>query len=80
MHPLKNFYTPLRGAPEKCFKSGPALANASPGYSSFKTVICVKEMVNKAFIFWCDVKIKGRLKAVKVTAAPFFENLHVVSK
>jgi len=25
-----NFYTPLSGAPQKCFKSGPALANADP--------------------------------------------------
>jgi len=30
MHPLKNFYTPLSGPPQKCFKSGPALANAGP--------------------------------------------------
>jgi len=31
MHPLENFYTPLSGAPQKFFKSGPALANAGPG-------------------------------------------------
>jgi len=30
MYALKNFYTPLSGAPQKCFKSGPALANAGP--------------------------------------------------
>ena len=30
MHPLKNFYTPLSGATQKCFKSGPTLANDSP--------------------------------------------------
>jgi len=28
MHPLKNFYTPLSRTPQKCFQSGPALANA----------------------------------------------------
>ena len=28
MHPLKNFYTPLRGTPQKCFQSGSELANA----------------------------------------------------
>jgi len=34
MHPLKIFYTPLSGAPRKCFKSGPTLANAGPVYDS----------------------------------------------
>ena len=28
MHLLKNFYTSLSGAPQNCFKSGSALANA----------------------------------------------------
>jgi len=32
MEPFKNFYTPLSGAPKKCVKSGPALANAGPAY------------------------------------------------
>jgi len=31
MHLLKNFCTPLSGAPQTCFKSGPALANTGPG-------------------------------------------------
>jgi len=31
MQPLKNFYTSLSGAPQKCFKSGPALPNVGPG-------------------------------------------------
>jgi len=30
MHDLNYFYTQLSGAPQKCFKSGPALANAGP--------------------------------------------------
>jgi len=37
MHPLKHFYTPLSGAPQKCFKSGPALANAGPDRSKPST-------------------------------------------
>jgi len=54
MHPLKNFYTPLSGAPQNCFKSSHALANAGPGLCfvcledqtlakkrpSFKTFFC----------------------------------------
>jgi len=32
VHPLKKFYTSLSGALQKCFKSGPALANAGPAH------------------------------------------------
>ena len=32
MHPLKILSTPLSGAPQKCFQSGPVLANAGLGY------------------------------------------------
>jgi len=29
-HPQKVLHTPLRGAPQKCFQSGPTLAKAGP--------------------------------------------------
>jgi len=32
MQPLKNFYTPLNGAPKNCVKSGPTRANVGPAY------------------------------------------------
>jgi len=38
MQSLKNFYTPLSGAPKKCVKSGPALANAGPAYEDAVSV------------------------------------------
>jgi len=40
MDPLKNFSTPLSGAPQKCFKSGPALANAGPASVELDNVPC----------------------------------------
>jgi len=39
MHPLKNFCTALSGAPQKCFKSGPALANAGPECTTLINVL-----------------------------------------
>jgi len=41
MHPLKSFYTPLSGALQKCFKSGPALANASLAFNRFYPVYAI---------------------------------------
>ena len=46
IHPLKNFYTPLSGAPQKCFKSDPAFANASPA----RIVIILSTNVRSDFL------------------------------
>jgi len=48
MQPLKNFYTPLSGAPQKqkCFQSGPALANTCPGCL---TPVISKRLIAEAF-------------------------------
>jgi len=53
MHPLKNFYTPLSGVPQKCFKSAPALANAGPGNTiSIGSIVEVNRLMKKLAVFW----------------------------
>jgi len=48
MHPLKNFYTPMSGAQQKCFKLGPALANAGHGNTLSEYLL-----VQRTFLFFC---------------------------
>jgi len=37
IHPLQNFHTSQSGAPQKCFQSGPALANAGPANNDWRS-------------------------------------------
>jgi len=47
MHPLKIFSTPLSGAPQKCFQSGPALANTGPEYVGHTSNGIVAQVANE---------------------------------
>ena len=51
MHPFNNFYTPLSGAPTKCFKSGPALANAGRECVSISPLITTTAEVSTTVRF-----------------------------
>ena len=62
MHPLKFLHTSLSGAPQKCFKSDPALANARHAGS-------VSENAATESLF--AVKLSSsNVKAVTLTRAP----------
>jgi len=64
IHPLQNFCTSLSGAPQKCFKSGSALANAGPHHiytndvkSSIVSGIIIDDLSDHLPIFTISKKI-----------------------
>jgi len=57
MHSLKNFYTPLSGAPQKCFQSGPALAYTGPGQQLYKTQACSEREAALFSKYWKASKL-----------------------